>query len=567
MARPDSGFPRDRKIPPLSVTSSLRVLMTLATVFLSLMWCQGPRTAFADTATDRVLAKARAVVDPADRIELLEEALKDPAAKGQGLADLYFQTGLAYKELKDYFRAIEHFNYCLAFTRHIVPVVLEKTHCLILLDQLDEASGVLELALAAAPGMGQPYVLKGMIYEKEGQLVKAEDEFTRALNFEPQSVSALEMRANVRIKQGKPIKALEDTSALIRLSPDKPEAFLTRARIHVKLKEYQAALDDYLHVESLRPDDASVVKERVLVFFQTDNAQKALEVLSSLSARHPEDVEALALMARAYILLKNVPEAERILKQALAKNASYAPAYLYNGLALARKKDVDGALANLKRAIDLEPTLVEAYKERARIFLSLKENVRAATDLTAAANLDPGDGEIPALRGLTCMDRMLYDAAVADFTRALEATPGDSRILYDRAVAYILKDEQEAALKDLEAVLLVKPNAARALCMRGIIYYHLGKIIEAGQDFQRAVDAAPYDPLLWNNRGFFLYKTNDHKAALACFNQALQLNPDYKSAQHNLRVLMQKNEAPILPVHASGGVPHIWPHSGQRTSD
>ncbi len=393
MAQPDLGFPRYTKILPRSETSSLRVLLTLAAVLLFLFscWCSG--AAIADSATDRVLAKARAVADPADRIELLEEALKDTTAKGEALADLYFQTGLAYKELKDYFRAIEYFNYSLAFTRNIVPVLLEKTHCLILLDQLDEASSVLEIALAASPGMGQPYVLKGMIYEKEGHLVKAEDEFTRALNFEPQSMAALEMRAKVRIKQGKPIKALEDTSALIRLSPDKPEAFLTRARIHVKLKEYQAALDDYSHVESLQPGDGSVVKEKVLVFFQTDNAQKALEVLSSLSARHPEDVEALALMARAYILLKNVPEAERILKQALAKNASYAPAYLYNGLALARKKDVDGALASLKRAIDLEPTLVEAFKERARIFMSLKENVRAATDLTAAANLDPGDGE------------------------------------------------------------------------------------------------------------------------------------------------------------------------------
>jgi tetratricopeptide (TPR) repeat protein len=520
------------------------------TVLCLILFCQAGNTA-TDPTIEQVLARARSVADPAERIEILEQAIKNPSAKGEPLAQVYFQAGLAYEELKDYFRAVEYFNYCVAYTRNVIPAFLEKTHCLILLGQLDEASKLLETILASASSIAQPYVLKGMIYEKEGLLVKAEDEFTRALNYEPHSISALEMRANVRIKQGKPIKALEDTSALIRLSPDKPEALLTRARIHVKLKEYQAALDDYHRVESLRPADVSVVKEKVLVYFMMDRAQKALEVLSAFSVQHPDDVEALALTARAYIAVKNVAEAERVLKKAFAKNASYAPAYLYHGLALARKQDPDGALDSFNRAIELEPTLVEAYKERARIFMDLKEYVRAAADLTRAANLDPGDAETLALRGLTSMERMLYDAAAADFTKALESSPGDPRVLYDRAVAHMLRDDQQAAMVDVEAVLRVMPNAARALCMRGIIRYRLGSIEEAREDFQKAVDIAPYDPLLWNNRGFFLYKIDDRKDALESFNQALKLEPEYKSAQYNLRVLTQKNEAAVLKVQGT----------------
>jgi tetratricopeptide (TPR) repeat protein len=500
----------------------------------------------------QLLKQAQSQSDPAKKIELLDEALKDQSLKGDLLSSIFLERAMAHKAMNDCSRAIDDFNSSMAHSRRASSAPLEKAHCLILLDQLDEASRVLETALAMKPGNAQAYVLKGMIYEKEGFPSKAEDEYTRALVFEPDFAWALEMRAKILIKEGKPRRALDDVNALIRLVRGDPEFLMIRARIHVKLKDYAAALADYGSAEALKPGNDRVLKERVLVYFNTDQPEKALEALSGYLAKHADDVEALVLQARAQILLGNYAKAEAILKRALTRDPANASAHLYKGVALVRRTDSDGALGNLNRAIELDPRLVEAYKERARIFLALDEPVRAAADLSSAADLDPSDAEVFVMRGATFMRRLLYDAAIADFTRSLELLPADPRVLYDRAVAYLKEDEPQAALSDLNALLQLRPDAGRALSLRGMIHFQAGSIQVARSEFDRSVGSAPKDPYVWNNRGFFHYKTGDHKAAIEDFNRALKLEPGYEIARYNLSLVLSRQDVIESPGTQAG---------------
>lgn len=526
-----------KESPPLTLKTKAALLLTgfflLLTPNLSI--CQS------DPNAAHLLKQAKTQEDPAKRIEMLDEALKDQSLKGELLSAIFLERAMAYKTLKDCFHAIDDFDSSMAHSRKSSPALLEKIHCLILVDQLEQASRALESVLLAGPGSAQAYVLKGMIYEREGFLSKAEDEYTRALYYEPNSTVALDMRSKALLKAGKPRKALDDVNALAKLSRHDPEVFMTRARIHVKLKDYLAALSDYGQVESLSPKDDRVLKEKVLVYFRTDQAQKALEAIAGHTGTKTDDVENLVLQARAHILLKNFSKADAILKQALNKKPSYAPAYLYEGLVV-RNDDPNAALANLNRALELDASLVDGYKERARIFADLNEPVRAAADLSAAVELDPADGEIFAMRGLTFVKRMLYDSAITDFTRALELLPGDTRILYDRAVTYFLKDDPQLAMTDVEDLLRLKPNAARALSLRGVLNFGLGKQAQAREDFDKAISISPGDPQLRNNRGFFLYKTGDYRSALEDFNRALKLDGEYGIARYNLGIVVNRQE-------------------------
>ena len=151
---------------------------------------------------------------------------------------------------------------------------------------------------------------------------------TRALDYDSESISALDMRARVLLR-GEAGKSLEDMNALSKLAPKDPDVFMTRARIYVKLKEYPAALADYTRVESLSPGDDRVIKEKVPVFFKMDKAQKALSALTAYGATHPDDVDALVLEARAHILLKAYHKAEQIIKRARTKRPLHAPVYLH----------------------------------------------------------------------------------------------------------------------------------------------------------------------------------------------------------------------------------------------
>ncbi len=536
--------------PPIPLA---RVLVSLALIFQCFI------------ATDPVVAgeasgllqRAREEKDPAARIELLNQALSDAKLKGGLLALIFLERGMAHKELNECFRAIEDFDSVMAHSRKSFIPLLEKAECLIQVDQLDEASGVLELYLLTQTGTARPYVLKGMIYEKEGSLSKAEDEYTRALHYEPESNTALHMRSKLLLKAGKPRAALDDAEALVRIARPRTEIFITRARIHARLEQYDDALKDYARAESLAPGDDRIRKEKVLIFFKTGRPERALEELSNSPALRTDDVQVMVLRARAHILLKDDRKAEQLLRQALAKEPDHAPAHLYRAVVLLRAGDVDEALANLNRSLELDAKNTEAYKERARIFMSLGEPVRAAADLTSAGNLDPADGEIFALRGLTFLERMLYDAAIADFTHALENLPGDPKVLYDRSVAYTRKEEYEAALADVDAALRVKSDAARAMSLRGVIQFMLGNVSRARGDLEKACQLAPQDPTVWNNSGFLHYQSGSYKAALGNFNRALQLDPNYARAKYNLGLVLNKEDAPVRtePVAAPDGAP------------
>lgn len=486
---------------------------------------------------DRILEHVKSESDPLKRIQIIEEALKNQTLKSKALALIFLERALAYKEMNDCFKAIQDLDSALAHSRSVLSALLEKSECLIRIDQTEEASRVLEMYLLSRPGSAKAYVLKGTIYEKEGFLSKAEDEFTRALYFDSNNSLALEKRARVRLKQGKPRKALEDTNEWTRIVPKDTEALILRAEIKSKLEDYSGALDDYAQAELLSPTEGRIVKEKVLVYLKTDQAKKALEAITRGPAIESDDVEVSILKARAYLLLKDNDKAESILRQVITGNPSLALAFLYSGVVQKRRNEPDGALESLNRALELDPKLVEAYKERARVFLDLKDFVRASVDLTAAANLDPSDGEIFAMRGVALLHRKLYEAAVADFSRGLEYLPGDPRLMYDRAVAYVSKDEPQLALKDLNEVLRRKQYSSRVLNLRGVVHFALGDIEKAQADLDKAVSCDPDDPAAWNNRGFLSYRMGNPQKALEDFNRALRLNPGYLNARYNLNLI------------------------------
>jgi len=518
-------------------------------LLLCLEFLPAAGTTLAKTPSDFV-KQAREADEASRKLELLDEALKT-APSGRGLLGaIYFERGLAHKEIKDYVAAINDFNICMAHAPGMIQALVEKAECLIELDRLDEASQTLEKVLSVKPGIARSYVLKAIVYEKQGFPAKAEDEYTRALHYNPHSALALEMRAKALLRSGKPRQALADISALARMERHRPEIFRLRASIHVKLKDYAGALEDYAVIESLVGGDETIVKEKAQVFFLADQPRKALKALESYLVHHPSDIEALVLRARAHIMLKNEDQAERLLSDVLAMAPVDAAAHLYLGVVAMRRQQWDHALAALNRSLELNPSLVEGYKERARIFVKLDEPSRAIDDLTSAVDLDPSDGEIYALRGLAKMKRLLFDAAVADFSQALQRLPGDPRILYDRATAQFHRDDHDAALADLNALLAPNSDMARALSLRGVAHYHRGASADARRDLDQAIKADPKDATLWNNRGFFFYKTGEYKAALSDLNKALELDPLYDTARHNLdlvraRIVESNDSAPL----------------------
>ncbi|MGO9736164.1 MAG: tetratricopeptide repeat protein [Desulfomonilaceae bacterium] len=483
-----------------------------------------------------ILSRVSEIKDPSKRIEMLDEALQGEGLNGQTLASLYLERAIALKEMKEYFRALEDLDSAMSHSKRLSNALLEKAECLTMVDQLDQASLALENYLVTRSGTARAYTLRGKIYEKEEAFLKAEDEYGRALRYDPSYLPAMDARAKVLMRVGKPKKALQDLDTMANLAPKDPDVLIFRASVHSKMRDYKSALADYAKADSLKPNNEKIRKDRVLTYLKIGKPEKALEILSQHAAS-PDDVDSPILSARAYIHSKNFSKAETILGQVQTKWPNSAEGRLLQGVIHSRRSELDAALTNLNAAIELDPKLVEAYKERARALTELKEYVRAVNDLTSASQIDPADGEIFVLRGETQCQRGMFDSAASDFSQALETMNDDPRVLYDRGLVHLRQQDFQRAFNDMERVCNLKPGSARAFSMRGVARFLMGDLEKSIADIEKSFSLDSHDPLVLNNRGFFYLKVGNYPAAKLDFERALAISPSFLDAKQNLKLV------------------------------
>jgi tetratricopeptide (TPR) repeat protein len=115
----------------------------------------------------------------------------------------------------------------------------------------------------------------------------------------------------------------------------------------------------------------------------------------------------------------------------------------------------------------------------------------------------------------------------------------------------LLRAQHRAAVQLLtEAILSADlPADARAFALghRGLARTYLGELRTAIHDFNTAIELAPEDPTLYNNRGNALLEIGLYSEAAKDFDQAIALSPSYGAAYNNrgnaLVLLLDHTEA------------------------
>jgi len=101
-----------------------------------------------------------------------------------------------------------------------------------------------------------------------------------------------------------------------------------------------------------------------------------------------------------------------------------------------------------------------------------------------------------------------------------------ARIHTELATAYYTSGKMSVALEELRIAVAADPSYATAHGMLGLVYMELRENVLAQQSFERALAAAPDDPDINHNYGWFLCQIGRESDARPYFRHALQ-NPLY----------------------------------------
>jgi len=188
----------------------------------------------------------------------------------------------------------------------------------------------------------------------------------------------------------------------------------------------------------------------------------------------------------------------------------------------------------------------------ARVELGLRDGnvkeVRAGVEDAREAMRHGGTDQInyylPYFYGMTVLSDMENRKEHADvviqfagtlLTRPTLTPEEKANILYQRATANGARMVRnfEAAARDFEAAIALVPGHLGARLGLANTYLQLKRPDKAEAAYTAAVEAAPNNPLVYNNRGMFFQQQGKTQNALADFTRAIEIAPDYMIAYVN----------------------------------
>jgi tetratricopeptide (TPR) repeat protein len=233
---------------------------------------------------------------------------------------------------------------------------------------------------------------------------------------------------------------------------------------------------------------------------------------------------------------RNYPLAAMHYGKALQADPSRNSVRLKLGQIFLQQKMLDPALTQFEDLRKREPKSALAYQGIGHVYL-LKGKLREAEEaLTKAIALDRTSWQSHNLRGLTYDQAQRHGEAIAAYEAALALHPQDPGILNNLGLAYALNGDLDQAINAYERAIGAGSAPPKLYNNLGIAYARQQRYADALDAFKKASD----EPRAYNNLGVALMGMGHTEQAAACFEKAIELNPQYyEKASDNLRQARQ----------------------------
>jgi len=364
-----------------------------------------------------------------------------------------------------------------------------------LLQQQNKAEDSLTVLRAAEEAGAPPSVLQlawgeALIVAKEAG--KAEEVFQKALESDPQSMSARLGIASALEAQGKLAEAKASLESSLKTSPETLGLRERLAQVCLKLGEKDEALARYQ--EEIQAGHATPTLRLAVARLALDLGR--LELVQSESKKvfdeSPRNAEAAYFMARVHEAHNENGAA--IQEYRHATTWGNTPQF---ALGFGRLLDKLGKQAEALQSYANALSLPEARMERGRIYYRSGDLESALADFQSAAKMTPGDAEPIILQGM-CYDKMGNAAKAEEAWRlALRADSDSPEPHYRLGRTELDRAKPAAAIEHFRKAAAKVPEQAtwRADLYFGLAQSELltGAKAAALTDFKKFLDIAPPD--------------------------------------------------------------------------
>ena len=323
-------------------------------------------------------------------------------------------------------------------------------------------------------------------------------------------------------------KAIEEYTKAIELEPEWAEAFMGRgnARGWGLDANFELGQEDYDKAATLNPRLSDYAQ--AFRYLRDGDYTRAIETFNKVIQNRINLMEAYSTRGNSYNAIGEFEKAIADHTEAIRLNPDFSGNYENRASVYNRMEQFDRAIADCDRAIRLYPDSFYGYLFRGEAYFWKKNTERALADLNRAIQLNQGHYRPYYYRGsLYHYDKKDDSRALADLNQSLRLNPDYSLSLRERGYVNLdLKNYQEA-IDDFTKYISLSPNPGPVVYNdRGNCYFYLKNYTEAINNFSEAINLDPNFANAYKNRGSIYYVVGDYNRALADIEMALKLDPE-----------------------------------------
>ncbi|WP_428651201.1 tetratricopeptide repeat protein [Roseibium sp.] len=309
------------------------------------------------------------------------------------------------------------------------------------------------MATQAAQNPVREKILRGLAFQKSGEISKAQRCYKQVLKKVPNNPDALHLLGVSYRQQGNPQRALEYLQKAIASNPNQSAFYANLARTMMDLNS---------------------------------DAESLLAVTNKALSINPKEREALNIKGIALTALQRNAEAEELFQRLLVEYPNFSDAYRNYGLLLRAIEDIPKALAFFNKAALLDPSNPLNYVERARCRLDLKEFKVSQAELADALERFPDSADLKHEAARLLFSISKTHAGVKYAEEAVDDNPNDFHRRVTLAVNYLMLGRGEDAIGQFLAAKKLAPEGASGIDWNlSLAYLSIGDL-ENGWKYHRA---------------------------------------------------------------------------------
>ena len=298
-----------------------------------------------------------------------------------GIAISFFEIRLGI-EANLFFKI---FKYILAIILPIIIVFLEwkdinfseilsiaLAKFLFLLGDKKSAKSILSKMVEKYPDSYYGHKLLAIIYEKEGGMRKAIDEYVTAIDIKKNDYNSYFKISELLRDLGKKSEAIEMLERLVRNKPDMYEASCLLGDLLCEQERFKEAANVYENALKFRPADFELYYNLGIVYTRLNDFQMAKDMYERAASINHKLWGAKYSLGQLALIEKEYNLAEQYFKESLYDKDLEAMSYYQLARIYARRGEKDKALEFLNKSIELDHRLLKkASKEK--VFNEIRE--------------------------------------------------------------------------------------------------------------------------------------------------------------------------------------------------